>query len=258
MKLQIRYCFWEKVLLLYLAFKLAGNFSFSSALCKMFGNGSNVWATSYDSEDVLKQKYSDDCANHIEFVKGCGGKVFYGIDGTKLEKHRKTFLLAHNNEAKEQEGFVQNSFGSNFRNTNEIFFDKIVINFPHCGLGIKDQRKNILANQKLLSGILKSARSLAHPKTGQLHITIKSGLPYELWRVAALAKEEGHWHQTSCIPFNPNLYPGYEHRRTLGFEAGISSSQNVEIKEKYPKTYVFSLSSNVTSKNTEAAKNNKE
>ncbi|KAJ9062855.1 hypothetical protein DSO57_1005980 [Entomophthora muscae] len=106
-----------------------GNFSFSSALCKMFGNGSNVWATSYDSEDVLKQKYSDDCVNHIEFVKGCGGKVFYGIDGTKLEKHRKTFLLAHNNEVKEQEGFVQNSFGSNFRNTNEIFFDKIVINF---------------------------------------------------------------------------------------------------------------------------------
>lgn len=237
----------------------------------MFGNGSNVWATSYDSEEVLKQKYGDDCINHTEFIKGCGGKVFYGVDGTKLEKHRKTFLLALNDEVKEQENFVAGSNNSSFRNTKEIFFDKIVINFPHCGnplyymsiyfsgLGIKDQRKNIAANQKLLSGIFNSALCLAQPKTGEIHVTIKSGLPYELWRIVALAKEGGKWHQTSCIPFNPELYPGYEHRRTLGFEAGISSSENVEIKEKYPKTYVFGLTPPDKPKKKHAApKNNKD
>jgi 25S rRNA (uracil2634-N3)-methyltransferase len=35
------------------------------------------------------------------------------------------------------------------------------------------------------------------------------------------------------------MYPGYTHRRTIGFEEGFSAADNQEIKKQGAKTYVF-------------------
>lgn len=43
------------------------------------------------------------------------------------------------------------------------------------------------------------------------------------------------------IRFDHTLYPGYSHRRTLGFQDGVSPSANEEIAKKVCKTYVFTL-----------------
>ncbi len=42
-----------------------------------------------------------------------------------------------------------------------------------------------------------------------------------------------------CIVFNHRLYPGYEHRRTLGFVEGVSKTGNSEIEGKLCKTYML-------------------
>jgi 25S rRNA (uracil2634-N3)-methyltransferase len=39
--------------------------------------------------------------------------------------------------------------------------------------------------------------------------------------------------------FHPDLYPGYAHRRTLGFKEGTSVPGNEEILRNPPRTYCF-------------------
>jgi hypothetical protein len=39
--------------------------------------------------------------------------------------------------------------------------------------------------------------------------------------------------------FHPDLYPGYAHRRTLGFKEGVSVADNSEILRNPPRTYCF-------------------
>ncbi|KAJ2497985.1 hypothetical protein IWW47_003540 [Coemansia sp. RSA 2052] len=73
---------------------------------------------------------------------------------------------------------------------------------------------------------------------GQIHVTLKSGLPYDQWNIKRLAKECGLVSHTTH-PFELDAFPGYEHRRTLGFKQGLSKDENQEIRDKAPKLYAF-------------------
>ncbi|KAJ2742756.1 hypothetical protein GGI20_004259 [Coemansia sp. BCRC 34301] len=73
---------------------------------------------------------------------------------------------------------------------------------------------------------------------GQIHVTLKSGLPYDQWNIKRLAKECGLVSHTT-YPFELDAFPGYEHRRTLGFKQGLSKDENQEIRGKEPKLYAF-------------------
>ncbi|KAJ2684267.1 hypothetical protein IWW39_005005 [Coemansia spiralis] len=73
---------------------------------------------------------------------------------------------------------------------------------------------------------------------GQIHVTLKSGLPYDQWNIKRLAKECGLISHTT-YPFELDAFPGYEHRRTLGFKQGLSKDENQEIRDKAPKLYAF-------------------
>jgi 25S rRNA (uracil2634-N3)-methyltransferase len=105
------------------------------------------------------------------------------------------------------------------------------------GLGIKDQDRNILANQQLILGFLHSAIPLLKHPLGEIHITVKSGAPYDDWNIKSLAKSTLFLKCKEQYPFYPSLYPGYEHRRTLGFVEGQSKRENEELKQC--KTMVF-------------------
>ncbi|KAJ2606035.1 Meiotic nuclear division protein 1 [Coemansia sp. RSA 1804] len=80
-------------------------------------------------------------------------------------------------------------------------------------------------------------------RLGQIHVSLKSGLPYSQWNVRHLARECGFACQTSW-PFDTRMYPGYQHRRTLGFKPGVSKDENEEIRSKDPKTHVFVVRQN--------------
>ncbi|KAJ1780337.1 hypothetical protein LPJ62_006191, partial [Coemansia sp. RSA 2167] len=75
-------------------------------------------------------------------------------------------------------------------------------------------------------------------KAGEIHVALKSGLPYANWNIRQLARSCGLVTRISH-PFNLDAYPGYEHRRTLGFKHGVSKDGNAEIANKEPKTHVF-------------------
>ncbi|KAJ2878322.1 hypothetical protein H4R27_005867 [Coemansia aciculifera] len=86
---------------------------------------------------------------------------------------------------------------------------------------------------------------------GQIHVTLKSGLPYDQWNIKRLAKECGLISHTT-YPFELDAFPGYEHRRTLGFKQGLSKDENQEIRDKAPKLYAFCVSPEVA-QTTESA-----
>lgn len=192
-----------------------GNFSFSNALVNTFNAAENITATCLDSETVLHQKYSD-AQENIENLNENGGTVIYDFDCTSLKCAKSL---------------------------NERF-DKIVFNFPHVGLGIKDQDRNIIANQKLISSFIKifapklSSISKGDSKDGEIIITVKTGTPYDLWNVKKIGKDCNVVCKTS-FQFQPQLYEGYEHRRSLGFKDGLSVAGNSEILRHPPRTFCF-------------------
>ncbi|CAI2162187.1 2964_t:CDS:2 [Funneliformis geosporum] len=196
-----------------------GNFSFANSLATNILYTSHfIIATCLDSEEILNKKY-DDAKQHIQSFIEFGGKVIYEVDATQLEKCK---LLKGKR------------------------FDKIIFNFPHAGLGIKDQDRNILSNQKLLKAFFNSAIPFLSSKSlysdmndGEIHVTMKTVEPYNQWNVKQLAKSTGHLAIKESIDFIPNQYPGYEHRRTLGYQQGKSKNDNDEIFSKKPKTIII-------------------
>ncbi|KAJ2619007.1 hypothetical protein GGI25_006434 [Coemansia spiralis] len=295
-----------------------GNFSFAHSVAQTLGTGANIVATAYDSEETVRQKYSEDAQLQISQFKALNGTVLFNVDGTALEK-QTVDVLRHKK------------------------FTHIVFNFPHVGAGIKDQARNIRINQEMLMGFFcsamrfltaagankpshgKIARSVdnneyssdsedeyesdhmkernkdkkkrkldttskhkassvfefegleasvtynsdsdagtdhndAHAdmnqsssdeersikqlsipdlnRPGQIHVSLKSGLPYSQWNIKQLARECG-LASLGTRPFDIDAFPGYEHRRTLGFKAGVSKDENEEIRNKDPKLYIF-------------------
>ncbi|GBC10520.1 hypothetical protein RclHR1_00970021 [Rhizophagus clarus] len=196
-----------------------GNFSFAHSLAKnILHAGHFITATCLDSKKVLNEKY-EDAKDHIKSFIEYGGQVIYDVDATQLEKCK---LL------------------------KDKRFDKIVFNFPHAGLGIKDQDRNILSNQKLLQAFFNSAIPFLTSKSlysdindGEIHVTMKTVEPYNQWNIKQLAKSTGHLAIKESIDFIPNQYPGYEHRRTLGYQKGKSKNSNDEILSKKPKTIII-------------------
>ncbi|KAJ3042263.1 hypothetical protein HDV00_007630 [Rhizophlyctis rosea] len=201
-----------------------GNFSFSHALSELLHGAATIVATAYDSEEVARTKYSD-LDEHLTAISELGGEVLFNVDGTNLDACKP------------------------LRNRS---FSKIVFNFPHVGAGIKDQDRNIRTNQQLLLAFFNAAISKLSsasdpindhsgtPSTdGEIHVTLKEGEPYDSWDIRAQAKTTESLACVRSFEFVPTLYPEYEHRRTIGFLDGVSSTQNEEISRGLCRTYVF-------------------
>lgn len=132
---------------------LKGNFSFARSVAELLPSiAYKIFATCYDSESDLKEKYEDAIEN-IQAIEDLGGTVLYHIDATKLAKLKQ------------------------FKGKR---FDKIVFNFPHVGAGIKDQDRNILTNQKLLQSFFENAAELLTSRIlyndmndGEILVTLK-------------------------------------------------------------------------------------
>eukprot|EP00038_Savillea_parva_P012758 m.206766 g.206766 ORF g.206766 m.206766 type:complete len:289 (-) comp23475_c0_seq1:247-1113(-) len=188
-----------------------GNFSFAAALTKLCESALGIHATAFDGEADARKKYPD-VDDHTAVVVGNGGEVHYRVDATQLH------------ECPHLDGP----------------YDTIVFNFPHCGLGIKDKARNVAVNQALVVGFARSAATMIH-EDGEIHITVKRGEPYDTWAVPKVVTAEvPTLRLKNSYDFDPDRYPGFCHRRTLGFEKGLSEEGNAEILKEGSKTYVFS------------------
>ncbi|KAL3163353.1 hypothetical protein ABBQ32_009742 [Trebouxia sp. C0010 RCD-2024] len=204
-----------------------GNFSFARALVrKLEGQGQLLTATAYDTKETVWEKYEeglDPVSEIVEELQGCDAAVYFAVDATQIVKTLKG--------AKNRQG-AQHLPDA---------FDRIIFNFPHIGLGIKDQDVNVRKNQQMLSSFFFSACEVLCPD-GEIHVTLKDGRPYSLWNVVSLAHHatQGMLILKTTCAFHPADYPGYGHRRTLGFKEGESKQNNEEIQGAN-KTYVFTL-----------------
>lgn len=197
-----------------------GNFSFAKALCDKLGGQPGIFATSYDSKDVCNRKYPDAKANKLAIKKNLG-EVLHKVDAMRLED-------VHN-------GLFAESF------------DRIIFNFPHLGHGVQDQEKNIRDHTEFLERFFRSAASCLKPPPAkaEIHVTLKEGEPYRSWKIVpACSRAADHLEVKTAIPFVPDRWPGYEHRRTIGFEPQLSSQDNLDI-QKGAKTYIFGYKKNL-------------
>ncbi|CCO30885.1 UPF0617 protein [Rhizoctonia solani AG-1 IB] len=112
-----------------------GNFSFARSLLDHPSIPSlppaNITATAYDSESDCLAKYPD-AQSHITELRSAGATVLFGVDARHLDK---TFSLKTGRK-----------------------WDKVVWNFPHVGLSIADQDRNIAANQSTLLEFLANVK----------------------------------------------------------------------------------------------------
>ena len=213
-----------------------GNFSFSRALFDRIQIP--IVATCYDSEDEVLRKYVSSRDN-IDYLVENGCSVLFEIDARKMHTGRA------------------------LKNKR---FSRIIFNFPHVGSGIKDQDRNIIANQTLLKEFFLSAASLlatdgpfyslrtyntSKPynddltstdyiadqgfhqlnEEPEIHVTIWQGSPYDLWDIKKLIPNSLTCKES--FEFQPEKYDGYIHRRTIGDTA------DNEFEEKKSRTFVF-------------------
>lgn len=151
----------------------------------------------------------------------------------------------------------------------------VAFNFPHIGLGIKvnnflpldsigrtfcfsstcyahatprqDEAVNAQKNRDLLFRFFRCAVAVldfTRQSTGRpprVVVTLKRGAPYEtLWKVKEVAQlaTDGMLQLHQVLPFVPAHFPGYAHRRTIGFKPGLSKRDNEELS-KGARSYVF-------------------
>eukprot|EP00933_Yihiella_yeosuensis_P076098 TRINITY_DN8571_c0_g2_i1.p1 TRINITY_DN8571_c0_g2~~TRINITY_DN8571_c0_g2_i1.p1 ORF type:complete len:329 (+),score=75.32 TRINITY_DN8571_c0_g2_i1:98-1084(+) len=190
-----------------------GNFSFSRALCEQMGIGEHVYATAFDTEATIKRKYPD-AAEHRKFIEEeCGGTTLVGVDATRL--HR----------IKEFQGA----------------FRTIVWNFPHMGSGEKDVERSIAQHQDLFVKFFVSAsKCLSKEEPGAaIHVALKAGEPYKSWKIVQMAKAGApELTLRNAVQFSLTAWPGYAHRRTVGFNEKFSKKDSEEL-QKGAKVYVF-------------------
>ncbi|KAM3276050.1 hypothetical protein ACQJBY_044432 [Aegilops geniculata] len=164
-----------------------GDFSFSLALATAFGSGEHIVATSLDSYGALKRKYGNAEANITE-LKRLDCTVLHGVDA-KLMKLYPSLKMRR--------------------------FDRIIFNFPHAGFNGKEDNPLVInLHKQLVNGFFANARHLLQP-FGEIHLSHKTGYPYDAWDIEQLANE-------SClIMFDKDIfckeeYPGYNQKRGDG------------------------------------------
>lgn len=165
-----------------------GDFSFSLCLAKAFGSARNIVATTVDTQLELVKKYSNAIENMRE-LQDMGCVVLCGVDATTMSQH---FFLTTQR------------------------FHRIVYNFPHVGFAYPEANAcQIKLNKQLVKGFLRNAKVLLKKENGEIHVTHKTGEPYDKWDlVKKAAKIDLVLYEAP--PFLKHKYPGYTQKRAHG------------------------------------------
>lgn len=128
-----------------------GDFSYSLSLVmnKMI-LAKNLVCTSFDSREELNEKYGKEVIdkNILELNQLGVDKIYHKIDGTKI---KESLGLNYSKNKRQGDGS-----GKSFKKLGGLRINNIIFNFPHVGLKIDNVDRNVLANQKLLTGFFKS------------------------------------------------------------------------------------------------------
>jgi len=194
-----------------------GNFSFARALCANLcegdkKGGENVYATCHDSEADLDKKYSDAAALRKELEDEFNATTLTSVDARRI----------HN--IKEFRGH----------------FQRIIWNFPHMGGNDADVEQSIRDHKALLIDFFKDAeKCLSEDEDAAIHVALKEGEPCKSWKIVQSFRAAcPDMDLKEVRPFGFGAWPGYEFRRTAGFDSRHSKKDRAELA-KGAKIYVF-------------------
>jgi len=140
--------------------------------------------------------------------QAAGAVIYYEMDGTTLEHESR---LDPPYDWSRTESTQQTDHVKHWCLT-VVLTRSVVFNFPHVGRSIQDQSKNIVANQELITGFLKSAATVCHD-TSAICLTVKKGEPYDSWRVARIGIALPETRLRSAAPLNPRSELSFGYRR---------------------------------------------
>ncbi|GLU24018.1 hypothetical protein SLE2022_399890 [Rubroshorea leprosula] len=161
-----------------------GDFSFSLSLAIAFGSGSNICATSLDSEDDVINNYKNGKSN-LENLKKLGTSILHGVDATKMKNH---------DDLKKRR------------------FDRIIFNFPHSGFHGKESDYWVIQKHRtLVSGFFSNASKMLQVN-GETHVNHKITHPFCCWSLAELASANS-LDLIESVEFKIGDYPGYSNKR---------------------------------------------
>ncbi|KAF7059369.1 hypothetical protein CFC21_066281 [Triticum aestivum] len=152
-----------------------GDLSFSLALATAFGSGEKLVATSFESYVHLISMYSK-AESNVAQLKRLGATVLHSVSVKKMKK--RTDLKPRR-------------------------FDRIVFNFPHAG-----------AHRLLVQRFFRNASKMLRP-LGEIHVSHKTGQPYNRWEIEGLALEFSLL-KSEMVAFRKEDYPGYNQKRGDG------------------------------------------
>ncbi|KAI9714741.1 MAG: hypothetical protein M1820_000030 [Bogoriella megaspora] len=182
-----------------------GDFSFARSIVEHHGCY-NILATCFDSDAELKEKYPQ-AQDNIDSLIAEEQKVVYNVDACKLSQKE-------------------------IRKSQR--WDRIIFNFPHVGGKSTDVNRQVRYNQELLVAFFRAASPLL-ASTGTIIVTLFESEPYTLWNIRDLARHVG-LKVNQSFKFRSEVYPGYQHARTLGNIEGGGAWQG---EKRDARTYVF-------------------
>lgn len=207
-----------------------GDFSFTRSLALAHGCA-NIVATSYDTEEEVREKYPDFSGIHAELTSLTPPvPLHYSVDATKLNTYKHLRCDRSNDD---RDSTAESHVASQG-------WDTIAFMFPHTGGLSTDVNRQVRANQALLVSFFQACLDTNTPKKrlqilqaqnnkvvprpfaspflrmgGRIIVTLFEGEPYTLWNIRDLARHAG-LRVVESWKLDWAQYPGYHHVRTLG------------------------------------------
>ncbi|KAI9722104.1 MAG: hypothetical protein M1828_004918 [Chrysothrix sp. TS-e1954] len=194
----------------------------------------HIHATTPDSPTDATSKHAHATSN-ITYLTTHAAHVTHNIDARRLSSYASLRLGSRRRRrGRRKDAHDPAGNDRDLRRGQQSGYDWVIFQFPHVGGLSTDVRRQVRANQELLSAFLRSARGLLKRSSarssaalggtldeeevgGKILVTLFEGMPYEMWNIRDLARHAG------LVVLRSERFDGegwkgwgYRHARTFG------------------------------------------